>query len=113
MNDHLEKGKKLLAIGQLADALTHFHSAIGRMIFESMLNILFHFFSLDVDPKNYIAYFRRAAVYLGMGKSKAALPDLSKVIELKPDFTAVSSLKKVDLFYLIYSRHVFNEEIYC
>jgi DnaJ family protein C protein 3 len=47
-------------------------------------------FFLDADPKNYIAYFRRAAVYLGMGKSKAALPDLSKVIELKPDFIAVS-----------------------
>jgi hypothetical protein len=28
-----------------------------------------------------------------MGKSKAALPDLSKVIELKPDFTAVSFSK--------------------
>jgi len=47
---------------------------------------------LDGDPTNYIAYFRRAAVYLGMGKSKAALPDLSKVIELKTDFTAVSLL---------------------
>ncbi|CAF1231332.1 unnamed protein product [Adineta steineri] len=70
VNDHLEKGKKLLATGQLADALTHFHSAI------------------EADPKNYVAYFRRAAVYLGMGKSKAALPDLSKVIELKPDFIA-------------------------
>ncbi|UJR27693.1 hypothetical protein I4U23_008971 [Adineta vaga] len=70
VNDHLEKGKKLLATGQLADALSQFHAAI------------------EADPKNYIAYFRRAAVYLGMGKSKAALPDLSKVIELKPDFTA-------------------------
>jgi hypothetical protein len=28
-----------------------------------------------------------------MGKSKAALPDLSKVIELKADFTSVSFLK--------------------
>lgn len=28
-----------------------------------------------------------------MGKSKAALPDLTKVIELKMDFTAVSSSK--------------------
>jgi hypothetical protein len=28
-----------------------------------------------------------------MGKSKAALPDLSKVIELKADFTAVSLFK--------------------
>ena len=30
VNDHLEKGKKLLAAGQLSDALTHFHSAIGK-----------------------------------------------------------------------------------
>ncbi len=29
VNDHLEKGKILLATGQLADALSHFHSAIG------------------------------------------------------------------------------------
>lgn len=28
-----------------------------------------------------------------MGKSKAALPDLTKVIELKMDFTAVSASK--------------------
>jgi len=31
VNDHLEKGKKLLATGQLADALSHFHSAIGMI----------------------------------------------------------------------------------
>jgi hypothetical protein len=31
VNDHLEKGKILLAAGQLADALSHFHSAIGRI----------------------------------------------------------------------------------
>lgn len=70
VNDHLEKGKRLLATGQLSDAISHFHSAI------------------DADPKNYLAYFRRATVYLAMGKSKSALPDLTKVIELKPDFTA-------------------------
>lgn len=29
-----------------------------------------------------------------MGKSKAALPDLTKVIELKMDFTAVSASKR-------------------
>ncbi|XP_030057231.1 dnaJ homolog subfamily C member 3 [Microcaecilia unicolor] len=67
---HLEMGKKLLAAGQLADALSHFHSAV------------------DGDPENYIAFYRRATVYLAMGKSKAAIPDLSKVIELKPDFTS-------------------------
>ncbi|CAF0987450.1 unnamed protein product [Adineta ricciae] len=70
VNDHLEKGKKLLAAGQLSDALTHFHSAV------------------EADPKNYLSYFRRATVYLAMGKSKSALPDLTKVIELKPDFIA-------------------------
>ncbi|XP_075446961.1 dnaJ homolog subfamily C member 3 isoform X2 [Ascaphus truei] len=63
-------GKKLLAAGQLADALSHFHSAI------------------DGDPDNYLAYYRRATAYLAMGKSKAAIPDLSRVIELKPDFTS-------------------------
>ena len=46
----------------------------------------------DGDPQNYIAYYRRATVYLAMGKSKSALPDLSKVIELKPDFTSVSDI---------------------
>uniref|UniRef100_A0A3P8ZFV9 DnaJ homolog subfamily C member 3 n=1 Tax=Esox lucius TaxID=8010 RepID=A0A3P8ZFV9_ESOLU len=70
VENHLEMGKKLLAAGQLADALSHFHSAI------------------DGDPKNYMAFYRRATVYLAMGKSKSALPDLSKVIELKPDFTS-------------------------
>lgn len=33
VTDHLEKGKKFLAIGQLSDALTHFHAAIGRTTF--------------------------------------------------------------------------------
>ena len=63
-------GKKLLAAGQLAEALSHYHAAV------------------DGDPRNYLTYFRRATVYLALGKSKSALPDLSKVIELKPDFTA-------------------------
>uniref|UniRef100_A0A7N5ZYB0 DnaJ homolog subfamily C member 3 n=1 Tax=Anabas testudineus TaxID=64144 RepID=A0A7N5ZYB0_ANATE len=70
VDNHMEMGKKLLAAGQLADALSHFHAAV------------------DGDPKNYMAYYGRATVYLAMGKSKSALPDLSKVIELKPDFTS-------------------------
>ncbi|KAM9320601.1 dnaJ homolog subfamily C member 3 [Gastrophryne carolinensis] len=70
VDGHLEMGKKLLAAGQLADALSHFHSAI------------------DADPDNYLAYYRRATAFLAMGKSKAAIPDLSRVIELKPDFTS-------------------------
>ncbi|XP_044293715.1 dnaJ homolog subfamily C member 3 isoform X2 [Varanus komodoensis] len=63
-------GKKLLAAGQLADALSHFHAAI------------------EGDSDNYLAYYRRATVYLAMGKSKAAIRDLSKVVELKQDFTS-------------------------
>ncbi|KAK3096296.1 hypothetical protein FSP39_025448 [Pinctada imbricata] len=70
VEQHLELGKKLLAAGQLADALQHYHAAV------------------DGDPSNYLTYFRRATVYLALGKSKSALPDLQKVIELKPDFTA-------------------------
>jgi len=43
------------------------------------------------DSKNYLTYYKRAAVFLAMGKSKSALPDLTKAIHLKPDFLAVSS----------------------
>ena len=43
------------------------------------------------DPDNYLTYFRRATVYMAMGKSKSALPDLDKIIEIRPDFIAVST----------------------
>lgn len=48
------------------------------------------FLSEDLDAQNYLAYFRRATAYLAIGRSKAAITDLSKVIELKPDFISVS-----------------------
>lgn len=64
-------GKQFLAAGQLADALTHYHAAV------------------DLDPDNYLTYFKRATVYLAIGKSKSALPDLERVLELRPDFVAV------------------------
>lgn len=70
LDKHLELGKQFLAKGQFADALTHYHAAI------------------ELDPKNYQTLYRRATVYLAMGKSKAAIPDLDKVVELKEDFTA-------------------------
>ncbi|KAM8973640.1 dnaJ homolog subfamily C member 3-like [Pelodytes ibericus] len=70
VESHLEMGRKLLAAGQLAEALSHYHSAV------------------DGDPNNYLTYYKRAAVYLALGKFKAALPDLSRAIELKPDFMA-------------------------
>uniref|UniRef100_A0A7N6F928 J domain-containing protein n=1 Tax=Anabas testudineus TaxID=64144 RepID=A0A7N6F928_ANATE len=67
---HLEMGRKLLAAGQLAEALSHYHSAV------------------EGDPDDYLSYYKRAAVFLAMGKSKSALPDLTRAIQLKPDFLA-------------------------
>lgn len=47
------------------------------------------FLSLDGDKSNYLTYFKRAAVLLALGRSKSALPDLERVIELRPDFLKV------------------------
>ncbi|XP_021174744.2 dnaJ homolog subfamily C member 3b [Fundulus heteroclitus] len=68
IEQHLEMGRKLLAAGQLAEALSHYHSAV------------------EGDSGNYLTYYKRAAVFLAMGRSKSALPDLSRAIQLKPDF---------------------------
>lgn len=73
VNRHLEKGMELLARGQFGDALSHYHAAI------------------DGDPKNYLTYFKRATVYLAIGKPKAALDDLNEVLELKDDFSPARS----------------------
>uniref|UniRef100_A0A8C7YMG8 DnaJ homolog subfamily C member 3 n=1 Tax=Oryzias sinensis TaxID=183150 RepID=A0A8C7YMG8_9TELE len=70
IEQHLEMGRKLLAAGQLAEALSHYHSAV------------------EGDSENYLTYYKRAAVFLALGKSKSALPDLTRAIELKPDFLA-------------------------
>ncbi|XP_054609752.1 dnaJ homolog subfamily C member 3b [Dunckerocampus dactyliophorus] len=67
---HLEMGRHLLAAGQLAEALSHYH------------------FAVEADSKNYLTFYKRAAVFLAMGKSKSALPDLTRAIQLKPDFLA-------------------------
>ena len=32
VEQHLEMGKKLLAAGQLADALSHYHAAVGQYV---------------------------------------------------------------------------------
>lgn len=42
----------------------------------------------DGDPSNYLSYYRRATVYLALGRSRTGLQDLDEVIRLKPDFTA-------------------------
>lgn len=53
------------------------------------LMYLIYYFA-EGDPKNYLTYFKRGTVYLALGKAKFALLDFGKVLELKPDFTAVS-----------------------
>ena len=70
---HLEMGKRMLAAGQLTEALSHYHSAI------------------DGDRNNYMNYFRRATVLLALGRSKTALPDLDTVIKMRPDFLKARS----------------------
>lgn len=67
---HLQLGKELLIQGLYDDALSHYHAAV------------------DADPFNYLTYYTRATVYLAIGKIASALKDLTKVIELKPDFTS-------------------------
>ncbi|KRX95561.1 DnaJ -like protein subfamily C member 3 [Trichinella pseudospiralis] len=69
---HLDLGKQLVSKGQFNDALVHYHAAVGT----------------EADPNNYLTLYRRATVYLALGKSKSALPDLDRVIELQPDFIA-------------------------
>lgn len=70
MDQHLEAGKKMMAAGQYAEALQHYHSAI------------------ELDPNDYQTLYRRATVLLALGRVKAALPDLHRVVALKPDFVA-------------------------
>jgi len=67
---HLELGRDLLARGQLADALTHYHAAV------------------EGDPSNYLTCFKRGTVYLALGKARMAITDFTRVLELKPDFSA-------------------------
>lgn len=43
---------------------------------------------LEGDPNNYLTLFKRGTVYLAMGKTRFAIQDFTRVLELKPDFTA-------------------------
>ena len=92
IDQHLNLGMQLLGRGSYSDALSHFHAAVGK--FKSYLSfvkkwskfILFHF--LDADPNNYLSYYKRATVFLALSRSRPALADLEKVIQLKNDFVA-------------------------
>ncbi|KAG7265655.1 hypothetical protein CRUP_016502 [Coryphaenoides rupestris] len=81
IEEHLEMGRKLLAAGQLAEALSHYHSAV------------------EGDPKNYLTYYKRAAVFLAMGKSKGnILLKQGSCQEAREDFEAVSRELRADCY---------------
>jgi len=65
----------------------------------------------ELDPNNYMTFYRRATVYLAMGKSKSALPDLDVVLSLKPDFNAVCWLFQA-LAFLVCLLVIFLQFVY-
>ncbi|XP_055937905.1 dnaJ homolog subfamily C member 3-like [Argiope bruennichi] len=67
---HIQLGRELLTQGLYDDALSHYHAAV------------------EADPYNYLTYYTRATVYLAIGRIASAIKDLTKVIELKPDFAS-------------------------
>ncbi len=110
-------GKKLLQEGNLPEALKHYNMAVcmftiiiilllllllfmsTNSIFMCIRAIIFLLVSFTAgDPSNYLTYFKRATVYLALGQSKKALPDLAKVVELKPDFHQVTTNECSSLF---------------
>ena len=55
-----------------------------------------------------MSYYRRATVLLALGKSKSALPDLDKVIELRPDFISVRD----PFFFMYIAQHRLQKHVY-
>lgn len=80
LESHLELGGQLLSQGHYDDALSHYHAAV------------------DADPYNYLTYFKRATVYMAIGRVTSALKDLTKVIELRPDFISARLQRGTLLF---------------
>ena len=94
---HLELGKQMMAKGQLQDALTHFHAALQK------------------DPHNYLTLYRRATVYLALGRARAAIDDLNSVLEIQPDFISARSQKGTILVKLgrLDEAHIELEKVVC
>lgn len=59
------------------------------MLLNNSVLLIFSLFISEGDPDNFLTYFKRATVLLAMGRSKSALPDLDRVLELRPDFFQV------------------------
>jgi lipoprotein NlpI len=69
----------------------------GVLFLKFYLSFIICSIFVEGDPNNYLTYFKRGTVYLALGKSKFAVMDLDKVLQLKPDFTSVSILSSTDL----------------
>merc|ERR1712141_31614 len=65
----MEKANQLLASGRMPEAADAYSDVISK------------------DPNNYQALYRRATVYLALGKAKHAIPDLTAVLDIRKDFT--------------------------
>ncbi|KXS12110.1 TPR-like protein [Gonapodya prolifera JEL478] len=63
----VQKAQEAAAAGDYAAALENYGAAIAQ------------------EPKTYLTYFRRAALYAQLNRPRPALADFSKVLELKPD----------------------------
>lgn len=57
-------------------------------VFVTILN--WRRFVVDGDPDNFLTHFQRATVFMALGRSKSAMPDLDRVLELKPEFFQVT-----------------------
>ena len=103
IDQHLTLGMQLLSRGQYSDALSHFHAAVGKLLFlnDDKCQNFDHF--TDADPNNYMSYYKRATVFLALSRSRPALADLDKVIQLKSDFQAVSVHKS---YFIQFNFHV-------
>ena len=68
---HIASGVALQKSGAIPAALQSFSKAI------------------DVDPDNYLTYYRRAIIYLSTGRHRQAFEDFEASIKRKPDFEQV------------------------
>ena len=70
----------------------HYIIMMKLLVSVASVKYLFNCAFVGGDPLNYLSYFKRATVYLAIGRAKSALPDLNKVIQLKPDFKQVATI---------------------
>lgn len=67
-DEYLNEAKEFLAQGNQQEALNSMDEAISK------------------DPNNYLSLYKRAVIHISLGRSKNALDDLDRVLELSPQF---------------------------